>query len=101
MIRNARRYRIPQAQIAKLKQALARLSAGEEGASDVHPRLRQAAHAALHSRLDALREQLVASDALRTRKLPVQRLPSCDEFLQALIQARIATGMRQQALARR
>jgi hypothetical protein len=48
-----------------------------------------------------LREQLAASDALRTHKRPVQRLPSLDEFPQAMIQARIATGMRQQALARR
>jgi hypothetical protein len=100
MIRNARRYRIPQAQIAKLKQACARLSAGEEGASDVHSRLRQAEYDVLPSQMDELREHLAASDALRTRKRLVLRLTSCEKFSQALIQACIATGMRQQALAR-
>jgi len=101
MIRNARQYRITQAQLAKLEQALARLQAGEEGASVLHPRLRQAEQDAIMSQIDDLREQLAAYDALRTRKRPVLHLKSFEEFPQALIQARIAAGMSQKELAQR
>jgi len=99
MIRNARQYRITQAQVAKLEQALARVTSGE--AQPLHPRLRQAEHDALQSQIAELREQLAAYDALRTRKRPVLSLQSFDELPRALIQARIAVGISQKELAER
>jgi len=58
MIRNARQYRITQAQVAKLEQALAQVMAGEERVAFIHPRLRQAERDALQSQITDLREQL-------------------------------------------
>ena len=101
MIRNARQYRMTQAQLVKLEQALTRLRAGEVGASIFHPRLRQAEQDAINSQIDDLREQLAEYDALRTRKSPVLSLKSFEELPRALIQARIAVGMSQKDLAQR
>jgi ribosome-binding protein aMBF1 (putative translation factor) len=101
MIRNARQYRITQAQTSKLERALARLKAGEMTQTTMHPRLRQAEQDALQSQIEDLREQLTEYDALRTRKRSVLSLKSFDEFPRALIQARIAAGMSQKELAKR
>ena len=100
MIRNARQYRITYAQAMKLEQALAQVHT-EQTHATIPPRLLQAEHEALASQLHDLREQLVEYDALRTRKRPVLRLESFDEFPRALIQARIAMGMSQKELARK
>ena len=100
MIRNARQYRITHAQAMKLEQALAQVKA-RAAHSTVHPRLLHAEQEALASQLADLREQLAAYDALRTRKRPVLRLKSFDEFPRALIQARIAMGLSQKDLAKR
>ncbi len=98
MIRNARQYRITQAQAAKLAQALAQVTTGAS-ASTLHPRLLQAEREALASQLADLREQLAEYEALRTRKRPVLRLKSFDELPRVLIQARIAAGLSQKELA--
>jgi len=58
MIRNARQYRITQAQVAKLEQALAQLKADGKTQTTLHPRLLQAEQEALESQLADLREQL-------------------------------------------
>jgi ribosome-binding protein aMBF1 (putative translation factor) len=102
MIRNARQYRITQAQVAKLEQALARVTArGTAPGTVMHPRLHQAERDALQSQIEDLREQLAEYDALRTRQRPVLSLKSFEEFPRALIQARIAVGLSQKELARR
>jgi ribosome-binding protein aMBF1 (putative translation factor) len=101
MIRNARQYRITQAQVAKLEQALAQVMAGEERVAFIHPRLRQAERDALQSQITDLREQLAEYDALRTRKRPVLHLKSFEELPRALIQARIAAGISQKELGKR
>ena len=99
MIRNARQYRITQAQMAKLEQALAQVAAGE--GQPLHPRLRQAEHDALQSQIVDLREQLAAYNALRNHKHPVLSVQSFAELPRALIQARIAVGISQKELAAR
>jgi ribosome-binding protein aMBF1 (putative translation factor) len=101
MIRNARQYRITQAQMTKLEQALARLQAGGAEAAVLHPRLRQAEQDALRSQVEDLRAQLADYDALRTHKRPVLSVKSFEEFPRALVQARIAAGMTQKELAKR
>jgi ribosome-binding protein aMBF1 (putative translation factor) len=101
MIRNARQYRITQAQVAKLEQAFAQLKADGKTQTTLHPRLLQAEQEALESQLADLREQLTEYDALRTHKRPVLSLKSFEEFPRALIQARIAAGMSQKELAKR
>ena len=97
MIRNARQYRITQAQVTKLEQVLAQVMAGV--GPSVHPRLRQAEQEALQSQVADLREQLTAYDALRARPQPVLQVPSFDDLPRALIQARIAVGLSQKELA--
>ena len=101
-MRNARQYRITQAQVAKLEQALAQvMTTSEERAASIHPRLRQAEQDAIRSQIEDLRAQLAEYDALRTRKRPVLSLQSFEELPRALIQARIAAGLSQKELAQR
>lgn len=100
MIRNARQYRITQAQAMQLERALAQVKASTAD-STLPPRLLQAEQEALGSQLTDLRAQLTDYDALRTQKRPVLRLTSFDDFPRALIQARIATGMSQKELAKK
>ena len=90
MIRNARQYRITQAQAAKLEQALTQLTAAEaDHGAVIHPRLRQAEQEALRSQIEDLREQLADYDALRTRKRPVLNVGSLLSF------CKVKTGPKQ------
>lgn len=100
MIRNARQYRITQAQALKFTQALAQAQANA-ATSPLPPRLLQAEQEALASQLADLQAQLAEYDALRARKHAVLTVPSFEEFPRALIQARIAVGMSQKDLAER
>jgi len=98
MIENERQYRITKAQADKFQQALTRLAAGPADDS-VHPLLHQAQIDGVGSQLTELRRQLAAYEALQTGSQSVLELSSFAELPQALIQARIAAGLSQQALA--
>lgn len=98
MIKNERQYRITKAQADKFDRAL---QAARQIATNVHPLLRTAREQALASQLHDLRQQLQEYDALRTGITPVLEIDSLAALPQALIKARIASGLSQKDLAER
>jgi hypothetical protein len=78
MLRIARQYRITQAQVAKLEQALAQVMPGEEGVAFIHLRLQQAERHALQRQITDLCEQLQSmtpcapASALRSISSPLK-----------------------------
>ncbi len=98
MIGNEREYRITNAAIGRFEEALDRL---EEGSAERHPLLQQALRASMAGEAQVLREQVAEYDALRSGKVAVLETDSLRELPDALIRARIATGLTQKALAAR
>ena len=97
MIKNERQYRITKSQIAKFEAALNEVAAR----SNVDPRLRKLEEDALRSQLDELRDEVDQYQRLRSgRRKPIS-IESFDQLPQALVQARIATGLSQKELADR
>lgn len=99
MIKNERQYRITKAQADKFEQALARQAEGSESNNQLHPLVRKAQKDALTSQFADLKTELREYDALRSGEQKVLELTSFDQFPRALIQARIASGLSQKALA--
>lgn len=100
MITNERQYRITKAQLKRFEDDLAAHEASSPGA-DVDPRLHQAMRNALASEADELREQLKRYEQLRDGAITGRELDSLRELPTALIEARIAANLTQQALAER
>lgn len=98
MIANERQYRITKAEAERFEEALAQ---SDESISDLDPRLRRAMREGLESQLDELREQLAEYEALRAGRVAVLELSSLKELPEALIRARIASGLSQKQLAQR
>lgn len=99
MIKNERGYRITKAQATRFRRALTAFSA--ENDTSVHRRLRQAQADALRSQLADLEAELVQYESLRSGKRFIIRTQSLEDFPQALIQARVASGLSQRDLAER
>ncbi len=100
MIKNERQYRITRAQAAKFELALAG-SGGPAISEDVHPLVLKAQSDAIRSQLEDLRFELTEYEALRDGKVAVLEAQSWDELPEALVKARIASGLTQQELADR
>lgn len=98
MIGNEREYRITNAAIGRFEEALDRL---EVGSAERHPLLQQALRASMMGEVQTLREQVAEYDALRGGQVAVLEADSLRELPDALIRARIATGLTQKALADR
>jgi DNA-binding XRE family transcriptional regulator len=98
MIGNEREYRITAAAIGRFAASLDRL---EEGSAERHPLLQQALRASMAGELRTLREQVAEYDALRGGAVAVLEADSLRALPDALIRARIATGLTQRALAAR
>src|SRR4051812_34080509 len=101
MIKNERQYRITKAQVAKFERALDQLTNSGVGNGPTHPLLQKAQADALRSQIADLRTQLEEYDVLQSRERTVLELASFEELPRALIQARIAAGISQRALAER
>lgn len=99
MIKNERQYRITKAQLARFDQALEWLAA--EHQPTVHPALRAAQVNALQSQRADLQAELTQYERLRAGSDRRFDLDSFDQFAQALIKARIASGLTQRELADR
>ena len=97
MIKNERQYRITRSQIAKFETALNAAAAR----SDVDPKLRKLETDALRSQLDEMRQEIDDYERLRDGEQGVIQLDSFDQLPQALVQARIASGLSQKELAER
>lgn len=98
MIANERQYRITRAEAERFEEALAQ---SDESISDLDPRLHRAMREGLESQLQELREQLAEYEALRAGRVTVLELSSLKELPEALIRARIASGLSQKQLAAR
>ena len=98
MITNERQYRITQGWVKRFAEALEHV---DEENAHLHPLLRKAMRDSLQSELDNLQEQLVEYDALRHGRVAEIELDSLLALPDALIQARIAAGLTQKALAQR
>ncbi len=95
MIENERQYGITRAQIRRFEEALA---AAPAAGAELHPLLRQAAAAGLESQLRDLRREAGEYEALRAGAAGSLRCASLRELPEALIKARIASGLNQRQL---
>ena len=100
MIKNERQYRITRSQAEKFDAAITQLEAApaREG---IHPKLQKAEIDGLRSQLDDLLSELKAYEALKAGRRQTLPLESFDELPDALIQARIASGLSQEEFAGR
>jgi ribosome-binding protein aMBF1 (putative translation factor) len=98
MIANELQYRITREEATRFEQALVDLEANEAARP---PDLRQLMREAIESQLADLRQELAEYDALRTGQVRVLELDSLDQLPDALVRARIAAGLTQEALADR
>jgi ribosome-binding protein aMBF1 (putative translation factor) len=98
MITNERQYRITRSWLERFEQARGGV---EEQDGKLHPRARQALRDQYDSQIEELRAQLAEYEALRRGDVTVLELDSLDELPEALIRARTAAGLSQEALARR
>lgn len=101
MITNERQYRITRSEADRFRKAIINFSADQAARSDVHPRLLQAEREAMESQLADLQAELVEYERLKSADLSVIRINSFDKLADGLIQARIASGLSQKALAER
>lgn len=99
MIKNERQYRITKAQADKFEQALARQAAAPEAGKQLHPLVQKAQRDALANQFTDLKAELYEYDMLRSGERKILELTSFDQLPRALIQARIALGLSQKALA--
>lgn len=100
MIKNERQNRISKAELRRFEEALeAHRQAGLREGLD--PRLHEAMGASLQSEIDELREQLARYEDLRAGRVKQRELKGFLDLLPALVEARIAAGLTQRALAER
>lgn len=97
MITNERQYRITRANAEKFQKALEAF--GHESQEGVHPRLVQAQREALESQLKDLTTEIAAYERLKSGAPAVISISNFDDLADGLIQARIAAGLSQRALA--
>jgi transcriptional regulator with XRE-family HTH domain/Zn-dependent peptidase ImmA (M78 family) len=100
MITNERQYKITRSEADRFRKAISELAQAPVRA-DVHPRLLQAEREAMESQLADLQAELAEYDRLKSADLSVISINSFDELADGLIQARIASGLSQKALADR
>jgi transcriptional regulator with XRE-family HTH domain/Zn-dependent peptidase ImmA (M78 family) len=100
MITNERQYKITRSEADRFRKAISDLAQAPVRA-DVHPRLLQAEREAMESQLADLQAELAEYDRLKSADLSVISINSFDELADGLIQARIASGLSQKALADR
>ena len=101
MITNERQYRITRSEADRFRKAITNFTADQAARLDVHPRLLQAEREAMESELSDLQAELADYERLKSADLSVIRINSFDELADGLIQARIAIGPSQKALAER
>ncbi|MGH2560000.1 MAG: helix-turn-helix domain-containing protein [Thermomicrobiales bacterium] len=101
MIRNARQHMVTQEYVAKFERAIDQLKNRPSASDPTDPRMREIQIAALQSQLDDLRAELSEYDQLRAGQLESVSLDSLPRLADALIAARITSGLTQRQLAER
>lgn len=97
MIKNERQYRITKAQAAKFSESLGAQRGIDSG--ELHPLIRKAQTDALESQLEELNFQISEYEELRDGKYKILEVASFSDLPDALIKARIASGLSQRELA--
>jgi ribosome-binding protein aMBF1 (putative translation factor) len=97
MITNERQYRISKGWLERFEQARATVT--EQ--THLHLRAQQALRDQYESQIEELREQIEEYEALRRGEVAVLELDSLRALPEALIRARTAAGLTQEALAKR
>ena len=98
-IENEREYRITGAWIRRFENVLEQILLEPEG--DEPPWLRKARVESTQSQIEDLREQMAEYEALRGKQVRSASVNSLEELPDALIKARIASGLTQEQLAER
>jgi ribosome-binding protein aMBF1 (putative translation factor) len=104
MIKNEKQYRITKGVLARFEEAAEGLKARQSSGAvndRIDPRLQQAEIDAVQSEIDVLRGQIEEYEALQAGRRRVADLSVIETIPQALIQARIASGLSQKELAAR
>lgn len=99
MIKNERQYRITKAEAEKFQGTLDGWDPTPPNGID--PVIHAAQKSALESQLRDLRRDVAEYETLRSGRKPVLEVDSFEEFPDALVRARIATGLSQKELAER
>ncbi len=98
MIANGRQYRISRNWLERFEQARAGV---EEPDDTLDPRARQAFRDQYDSQIEELRTELAEYEALRRNEVDVLEVDSLSKLPEALIRARAAAGLSQEALGER
>ena len=102
MIANKFQYNLTRSQASRFAQALALLDGiAIDSGKSLHPLLQQAERSALRSQLETLNTELAEYEAFRSGQQRSFSLNSFEELPQALICARIVSGLTQKQLAER
>jgi ribosome-binding protein aMBF1 (putative translation factor) len=100
-IRNQWQYRHAKAQAGKFADALANFDERPEAHPGVHPRLIRAQKESVASELEVLRQEIGKYEKLRRKPAGLNRLKFISDLPEVLVEARIASGLTQAALARK
>ena len=101
MITNERQYRITRKQASDFEVAIEELDRELVHRKDSHPRILEAERDALKSQLESLNKELSEYDRLKSDQTSIILAESLEQLPTGLIQARIAGGLSQRALARK
>ena len=101
MITNERQYRISRKQASKFELAIEELDTEWVDPKSVNSRMLKAEHDALQSQLESLNEEMREYERLKSDDVSKIFANSLEQLPTGLIQARIANGLSQLALAQR
>lgn len=101
MITNERQYRITRRAVDRFREAINNLTVANVAFSNTDPRLLRAEREAMESQLADLESEIAEYEHMKSAVLPMISIGSFDELADGLIQARIASGLSQKALAKR
>lgn len=101
MITNERQYRITRSQASKFELAIEEFDRESVSRKKVDPRILKAERDALESQLESMRKELREYERLKSDDASTISVDSLEQLAQGLIQARIAGGLSQRALAQR
>lgn len=101
MIKNERQYKITKTQVDKFATALAEFRSKAAVDQETHPMLLKMQEDALESQLGDLEDAIREYDAVKAGDFPAEELMTVVGLPNALIRARISTGMSQKDLADR
>lgn len=97
MIANERQYRIAKAELRRFEKAIGTYTPSK----GVDPRMKEVMNAALQSQAETLRAEIQRYEDLRDGRVTRRELKGLRDLPTALIEARIAAGLTQKALAER